>query len=282
MGHMPRSEETPHSRAELDSGLNILFLAAFPLLAWFFQGSFADIATALVELWLLTIALRMIAKGKQLQREYEATPGARAPRLPRKLIGSVLVGVMVMVLAGHQFNNLFMPLLFGGIAIGLSIAAFGIDPMRHRFDGNAKEERRQLDARHAAELQLEQADYALAQIADRAAMLEDAEITRRTEAARSLVMRLLRSFARDPDSLMRLKKPVSKFVKLLDAEAERLCMAVSTESSTFARRRYIAKLEVMTESFEASARKTRVRGDKDAFEVEADLLLNRMPRNSAA
>ena len=273
-----RNCETPPSAEQYDSGLNILFLAAFPLFAWLFQGSFAGIATAFFQLWLLSLALRLIATGQRHHHRYDMTAGARAPRIPRKLLGSILMGVMVTILAGHHFHNLLLPLAIGAAAFVLSVAAFGLDPMR---DKPSVRNPRQ-DALHAAELALEHADHQLARIADRIAMLEDAELTRRTEAARQLVMRLMRSFARDPFSLMRLQRPVDKFIGLLDAEANRLCSGDARESSTFVRRRYIAKLEVMTESFETSARKTRVRGDKDAFEMEADLLLNRMPTHSAA
>ena len=55
-----RASEMPPCQADTDSGLNILFLAAFPLFAWLFQGSFTGIATAMVELWLLSVALRLV------------------------------------------------------------------------------------------------------------------------------------------------------------------------------------------------------------------------------
>lgn len=276
--HHNRSSEVPPCHADTDSGLNILFLAAFPLFAWLFQGSFTGIATAMVELWLLSVALRLISTGQRLHRQYDANPAARAPRVPRKLLGSVLMGIMVMLLAGHHFHALMVPLVLGAVAALLSLAAFGLDPLRHKPAPMAQVN----DDRETVFLTLERTDHALAQIADRVAMLEDAEITRRTEAARTLVMRLMRSFSRDPQSLQRLDRPVAKFIGLLDAEANRLCTGAPGESSIFARRRYIAKLDVMTESFETSARKTRVRGDKDAFELEADLLLDRMPQNNVA
>ncbi|EBA06424.1 hypothetical protein [Sagittula stellata] len=273
---MQRPAEAPLEAPNYDSGLNILFLAAFPLFAWMFEGTFSAMATAMVELWVLTVALRMIAHGTRLHAIYRVTPGARAPRIPRKILGSLLIGMMITVLAGHRFHDLVVPLMIGICGFGLSIAAFGPDPMRDKTDTRADE------SRQIADIALEHIDHRLATIADRIAMLEDAEITRRTEAARTQVLRLMRSFARDPQSLARLTRPVDKFISLLDAESNRLCDARSGEGVQFARRRYIAKLDVMMESFETSARKTRVRGDKDAFEVEADLLLDRMPANTAA
>lgn len=273
---MQRPAEAPPECPNQDTGLNFLFLAAFPLFAWMFYGGFSAMATALVELWILSVALRLIAHGTRLHAIYRVTPGAKAPRIPRKLLGSLLIGTMIVVLASHRFEDIVLPLLIGVCGFGLGIAAFGLDPMRDKTDVRAD------NGRQEADILLEQTDHRLAMIADRIAMLEDAEITRRTEAARTLVLRLMRGFARDPRSLARLARPVDKFVSLLDAESNRLCDARSGEGAQFARRRYIAKLDVMTESFETSARRTRVRGDKDDFEMEADLLLDRMPTNSAA
>ncbi|MEQ5871523.1 hypothetical protein J4E08_16670 [Sagittula sp. NFXS13] len=273
-----RNMETPPSEAEIDSGLNILLIAALPLVAWLFEGTFSDVATAFMQLWLLCVAIRLIATGQRRHYAYTNTPGARAPRIPRKILGEVLLGLLVTLLAGHHFDSILVPLIIGGMAVGLGNAAFGTDPLRDKIPLATASP----DTGLQAQIATERTEHALTQIADRIAMLEDAELTRRTEAARHLVMRLLRSFTRDPESVLRLQRPMDKFISLLDAESNRLCMGNARESSAFARRRYIAKLEVMTESFETSARKIRVRGDKDAFEVEADILLNRMPSNTPA
>ncbi len=272
-----RAQETPPDQANMDSGLNILFLAAFPLISWLFQGSFAGAATALIMLWVFSLALRLISKGEQKHKAYEAAEVAIAPRVPRKLIGAILIGAMVMILAGHKIDSLFLPMVIGALAAALSIVAFGVDPMRNK--GKRDPQREMLQQ---AEMALERADHALAQVADQVAMLEDAEITRRTEAARVLILRMMRSFMRDPQSVLRIAVPVAKFTDMLRAEAKRLISSQASESATFVRKRYLAKLDVMTESFEKSARKTRARGDKDAFELEADLLLDRMPRETAA
>ena len=261
----------------MDSGLNILFLAAFPLISWLFQGSFAGAATALIMLWVFSLALRLISKGTQLHHAYDAAPDAQAPRIPRKLIGGFLIGAMVVILAGHKIDSLFLPMVIGGMAFALSIIAFGLDPMRDKAPRNA-----QSLVRDRAEVALERADHQLAQVADQVAMLEDAEITRRTEASRQAIMRMMRSFMRDPEAVLRIAKPVDKFTEMLRAEAKRLLSSQASESAAFVRRRYIAKLDVMTQSFERSARKARAANDEDGFELEADLLLDRMPPRETA
>lgn len=264
--------DTPRmERAQLDSGLNFLFLAAFPLLLWVFQESFAGIATAIALIWMLSLALRLISVGQQLHHEYERAEVAQAPRIPRKLIGSVMVGCVVLVLAGFKYDSLWMPALAGMVACGLSIAAFGLDPMRNK----GSERARQVAAVDIAEL-------ALASLADRVAALEDVELTKRTQTARHLVLRPMRRSTGDPAKSARLTRPVNKVITLLDHEVNRLEAAWNTPGQAFARRRYLAKLDVMTESFEAFAVQSGIRGARDAFERQADQLIDRMPRESAA
>lgn len=258
-------------RAQLDSGLNFLFLAAFPLLLWVFQDSFAGIATAIALIWVLSLALRLISVGQQLHHDYERAEVAHAPRIPRKLIGSVMVGFVVLVLAGFKYDSLWMPALAGMVACGLSLAAFGLDPMRDK----GSERARQVAAADIAEL-------ALASLADRVAALEDAELTAKTQAARHLVLRPMRHSTGDPKTSARLSRPVNKVIALLDDEVTRLETAWNAPGHGFARRRYLAKLDVMTESFEAFALHSGVRGARDAFERQADQLIDRMPRESAA
>lgn len=258
-------------RAQLDSGLNFLFLAAFPLLLWVFQESFAGIATAIALIWVLSLALRLISAGQQLHHAYDRAEVARAPRIPRKLIGSIMVGLVVLVLAGHKFDTLWMPALAGLVACGLSLAAFGLDPMR----GKGSDRARQVAAVETAEL-------ALASLADRVAALDDAQLTLKTEAARRLVLRPMRQTTDDPRTSARIARPVHKVVTLLDHEVARLEAAWNGQGHHFARRRFLAKLDVMTESFESFAVHSGIRGARDAFERQADVLLDRMPRESAA
>lgn len=258
-------------RAQLDTGLNFMFLSAFPLLLWIIQDSFAGIATAFALLWVLSLALRLISVGQQMHFDYDQAEIARAPRIPRKLIGSVLIGFVVLVLAGHKYDNLWLPLLAGGVAVGLSLAAFGLDPRQDKCTDRAQER-----------AFLETMESALAGLADRVAALDDPALTLRAEAARNLVLRPLRQSRGNPENLARLDRPLRKMVTLLDTEVTRLETAWYGQGHDFARRRFLAKLEVMTESYEAFARHSGIRGARDAFERQADQLLDRMPRESAA
>ena len=119
-------------RAGMEPGLGVLFLAAFPMVLWLFQGSAVALFSAMLQFGLLGLALRLVARGQEITRAYHAARVAHRPKLPRKVIGSVLIGLVVFILAGHQFHALTVPLLCGIAATGLSIAAFGVDPMKDK------------------------------------------------------------------------------------------------------------------------------------------------------
>ena len=264
-------------QASFDSGLNVLFLAAFPLLLWLFQGSAAGVVAAVLEVLLFAVALRLISRGQAVQRAYDAADVAYRPLLPRKTLGSLLIGLVVFILAGHQFTSLALPTALGALAAGLAIAAFGLDPMRDKgLDRPETIQKLRVDAiAQKTELRLN------AQC-DRIAGLGDADLTLRTDAARDMALRIVRTFSASESDEMRIRKPLDKFIEILSAEITRLEASWDGEDYLFARRRYVAKLEVLTEAFETRARQSGAKDGRDAFDVEADLLLDRIRSESAA
>lgn len=260
-----------------DSALNIMFLAGFPLLLWVFQGSFAGVLTGLLEIWLFAMALRLISRGQKAQQVYDRASVARKPRFPRKVMGSVLIGIMVMVLAGYQFGTVVVPVLIGVLGAGLSLTAFGVDPMKDKGLDDPD-----MLAQMETDAAIERLHTQLTHVADQVAELQDAELTRRTEAAREVLDQLLDAVAHNPAAYARLRTPIVTYADLLGEEAGRLMKAAESEKFPFARRRYVAKLDVMAESFARTAQTKGFLSKRDAFEQEADNLLDRMPQESAA
>ncbi len=272
-----RSHERPSDAPVFDSGLNVMFLAAFPLVLWLFQGSLTGIATALLEMGLFSIALRLISRGQDIQLSFELAPVAKAPKFPRKIVGSFLIGLVVLILAGHHFPSLSAPIMIACVATGLSLMAFGLDPLKDKGADNPE-----LLNRIAAEHAWDQADDSLSQITDRIARLDDADLTLKSDATRAMVVRLMRSFGTDPRDLSKISKLVTKFTDILRTETDRLEAAWYGDDHLFARRRFVLKLDVLSESFETHARDGSQRSGRDAFDLEADLLLDRMSQESAA
>ncbi len=268
----PRATST-----QLDSALNVLFISAFPLILWLIQGSAVSVLSAIVQIVLFAIALRLISRGQKLQAEYDAAPVAYRPRLPRKILGSALIGTVVMILASHHFAGLVMPLLLGLLATGLGVAAFGPDPLRDK--GTAVDAPTEMSRTAALVHDFEEALHCLA---DDIGRLGDADLARQTQAGCDVALTALHGVAEDERQLLRLSKPLTKFIDLLDSEVERLEQDWEGEDYLFARRRYVAKLDVLVQSFSERVRKCSKRNGKDEFDVEADILMGRMHQETAA
>jgi hypothetical protein len=269
----------------LDSGLGLLFLAAFPLILLLFQGRASSVFAAVLQLVMLLSALRLIHRGQQIQNAYDAATTACAPRFPRKIAGAVLIGLMVLILAGHHFANLLLPLAFGIAATGLSLAAFGIDPLKPRgcMCGTGKACGEDTTGPDPLALEaLERINAKLDEMVYEVANLGDTELTRQVEALKNGIMGLIRTLGEDPGGIRRLRRPVVRFVELFRRENDQLVAAWDTVDRVRARRRYVARVTALGDTFEDRARKAGARTGRDAFELEADLLWNRMAHNRAA
>ncbi|WP_242533753.1 hypothetical protein [Salipiger bermudensis] len=279
-----RTGQTDDGLGPLDSGLSVLFLAAFPIVLLLFQGSATSAFTAVLELALFIAALRLIHRGQKLKNAYDEADAARAPRLPRKIIGALLIGVMVTILAGHHFFSLILPLAFGALATALSLAAFGLDPLRDKGASDSEPEPLATARRPRPDTQaaLDRIDATLDGMVCEIAALGDAQLTRHTEALKGAVMGLIRALGEDPDGMERMHKPVVKFVKLLRRENDDLLAAWNTDERERARRRYRTRITALGQTFEEFARKSGKKAGRDAFELEADLLWNRKPLERAA
>ncbi|MGR3439869.1 hypothetical protein [Salipiger abyssi] len=260
----------------LDSGLAVLFLAAFPMILLLFQGSATSAFAAVLQLSLFLMALRLIHRGQKLQNAYDSAEIARAPRIPRKILGAVLIGIMVTILAGHHFYSLLLPVGFGALASALSLAAFGIDPMTDKGDIAAVSATPRKPASHASDAVLERIDATLDGMVQDVAALGDRDLTRQIEALKTGAMGLIAALCAENPDIKQLRKPVVKFVELLRQENARLIAAWEAGDRHRARRRYLARIAVLGQAFEERARKSVTSSGRDAFELEADLLWHRM------
>lgn len=276
---MPQSDPKARKReqANLDSTLNVLFLAIFPLLLWVFQGTFTGVATSLLAIWLFSLGLRFIGRGQSVANSYHASPNAQRPRLPRKLIGSILIGAVAVILAGHKFADLFLPLLIGLVAICLSLAAFGLDPMPRKEEADSSLAR-QLEIANSLEI----CEKRLSDIMNRLRSLEDSELVAHTAVAQDMITGLLRENVQNIQAFERAYKPSYKFVDLLEQEITQLELQWDGEDEDFARNHYVTKLQVMIESFSEKATQSGYKIGQDRFERQADRLLDRMPEEHAA
>ncbi len=258
-------------------GLGLLALAACPLGLWFFHGSMMSMLSASVLLALFALALWLVSEGIHFHTAYDATEIALRPRLPRKLIGSALIGLLVLILSATQLAGLLPALGCGAVATGLCLAAFGIDPMRDKGTDDPA-----FVLRERARAASETAEHRLDHLVARIDILADPDLCRQTDAMCHAVTRLSRALSQDPDAMRPLLRPLMKFLDMALHETDRLIDAWPTENRDFARKRFLAKLAAMVEAFESRARRHPMAVGQDNFELEADLLIDRMVRETTA
>ncbi|MBU2960943.1 hypothetical protein KO516_08970 [Citreicella sp. C3M06] len=288
---MTKAQMSRASRGEvpigpLDSALGVLFLASFPIFRLLFEGSGVAAFSAILLLVLLLAALRLIHVGQQVSNAFNRAQAARAPKLPRKAIGYALIGLIVMILAGHHFETLVLPVVLGALATVLGFVAFGMDPLKDKADNEAVgQSDRPIDLHRLQPSTSETLiliDAKLEELACEIANLGDTEITRQFEALRTGVMALSRALGDSGGGMRRLRKPITMLVDMLHRENTALLGAWDSGDRFRARRRYIAHLVAIGEAYEGCARKSGARTGRDAYELQADVLWHRMPRDQVA
>ncbi len=221
--------------------LTFLLLAGLPLVVWAVREDGAGQMAALLVGCLLITAVRLIARGQRLQRAYVLTQGASRPAIPRKLLGSALLGLAITILAGHRFDSLLLPALFGLAGCALSIIAFGPDPIAPRGRRPAPKLRD-----HAM---LSDLETALAMAEARIAVLRNPTLGHDITAfADHLVAVLHRTVGDNRDRLTPLQPTLKRIGETLESEVSRL---EEGDLTALDQRRFALVLDTLRDALDA-------------------------------
>lgn len=83
----------------------------------------------------LIFAAWMTGEGVKAAEAYDARAVARAPALPRKVIGAVIMAASVTAIAFLGLKLGLFSIVYGLVVGGAHIMAFGVDPMRAKGEG---------------------------------------------------------------------------------------------------------------------------------------------------
>ena len=111
---------------------NLLFLAPFPFLFTAFFENPPGLALDLAAFGAIVLAAWMTREGLAAEDAWEARKTARRPAIPRKIFGSVLIGLGLFLGALGPEGSLLNALIVGALGSGLHLGAFGLDPMRDK------------------------------------------------------------------------------------------------------------------------------------------------------
>lgn len=254
-----------------------LYASLIPAVTWPLRHDVATGLAGLLAAGLALFGLWLLARGAAVAARYEAARVARRPRLPRKILGAICMALAALILAAQHSAQPLVPLTAATLALALALGAFGVDPLRHKGLNDPNELRRIADAALLTEF-----DTTLHEAMARVTALGDLDLAHRTHGACTMALQIVRATQSDPRGLEPLRGPLTTYATILGAAVLRLEEDWQGATHRFARRRFLAKLEVLNQAFEGRVRSGRLMQDADLVGLDADILHDRIVQGTAA
>lgn len=254
--------------------INLLFaLALLPLLGAFFQPVAAMI-TDLGGVGALLLGAWLTRDGVRAQDAYDERKVARRPAIPRKIFGAALVGVGVALLVFGGQWNVATALVMGGLAGGLHLAAFGLDPLADK--GVAGVDRVQNDR---VARKIDEAEKLLTQMRDAIRRTRDAALEARVTGFAQTVRALFRQVEADPRDLSAARRYLGVYLQGARDATVQFSNLYAQGRDAQIRADYLAFLDDLDQNF-ASRTTALLRDDRTDFDIETEVLRDRLNREN--
>ncbi|MEO1492855.1 MAG: 5-bromo-4-chloroindolyl phosphate hydrolysis family protein [Pseudomonadota bacterium] len=268
----------------------LMFILPTPLLLGAL-GSIGDGAAISLILYLFAYAVLMLGawltrEGQRATDAYNARTIAKPPAFPRKLCGAGLTGFGVAAAsvistsgaAGFLENtgNMITALLFGGLATGLHVVSFGLDPMKSKgiTDAIAQAElERVADA-------LDKAESKLKTIETLAHTLRDREIDDRVTTLNATVRDMIKIVEQDPRDLSRARRYLGVYLKGAEDATQKYADNHERLNDPKLRTDYLDLLTDLEQSF-SRGKESLLLDDRTDLEVEIEVLRERLGQENA-
>lgn len=232
--------------------------------------------TGLIGGAVLTLAAWLLQEGLRAEAAYNARRIARRPALPRKMLASALTGIGVAIAGFAGDSGLVGSVLYGVAALGLHVAAFGIDPLKNkRMEGvDTFQQDRVARVVDTAEAHL---DVMRSQIA----ALGDRKLEIRVASFQAIARRMIRTVEEDPRDLTGARKFLGVYLMgARDATIKFVDLYRRTKDAT-AREKYEALLNDLEQNFAARTEKMLL-DDRSDMDIEINVLRDRLQREGVS
>lgn len=251
---------------------NALFIPPILLVFMSLNDGALGLVLGLMAATVLSGAALLLREGLKAEAAYRARKVAERPALPRKILAAALTGSGVALAAYKNDPGVVAPVLYGIAALGLHVAAFGIDPLTSKgMEGvDSYQKGRVARVVDEAEQHLASMTAALLRISDRAVQdrLAQFQTTART---------LIRTVEEDPRDLTGARKYLSVYLLgARDATIKFADIYANTRDSQ-ARDDYLALLDDLDKNFAARTQKSLLE-DKTDLNIEIEVLRERLSR----
>ena len=276
-GSTEGTSSSKQRRIEIDpvgGRANVLFVPAIPLIATSFNDGAISLLFALLGALSLTLAAWLVRGGLRAEAAYNARKVARRPALPRKMIAAVFggVGTAAAVIAHLDSLSILSPLLYGVIATGLYVAAFGIDPMRNKGMDGIDTYQQDRVARV-----VDEAEKHLTSMRETINRAGDHQATARLEDFADTARDLIRTVEEDPRDLTAARKYLGVYLQGARNATAKFADIYSRTQDAQARTNYLALLDDLEKNFAARNRKSLLE-DRSDLTIEIDVLRERLSR----
>lgn len=253
---------------------NILFIPAIPLVATSFSGGPIALLFALLGAASLTLAAWLLRGGLRAEAAYDARKVARKPALPRKTIAAGFsgIGTALAVMAHLDGFDIASPVIYGVLALGLHVAAFGLDPMRNKGMDGIDSFQQDRVARV-----VDEAEKHLTTMRETIARAGDRQAAKRLEDFSNTARDLIRTVEEDPRDLTATRKYLGVYLKGARDATAKFADIYARSRDAQARTDYLALLDDLEKNFAARNRKSLLE-DRGDLNVEIDVLRERLSR----
>ncbi|QUS35654.1 5-bromo-4-chloroindolyl phosphate hydrolysis family protein [Falsirhodobacter algicola] len=244
----------------------LLLLPAILFFLGGFGGGTGQMLAGFAACALLFGASHLTREGLRAEIAFDLRPVARAPSLPRKLMGAGLTGLALAIGSLPQ-GGLLQPLILGVLGAGLHVASFGADPLRGKGGSDADRVGRAVDRGEAF---LSDMHAAIAPLHDPALEARVAEF-----AATARI--LFRQVEEDPRDLSGARKYLGIYLEGARDASVKFAALQAHHPDMQARRDYEALLSDLETTF---SRRTSalVRDDRTDLDTEIGVLRERLTR----
>jgi hypothetical protein len=249
---------------------NLLWLAPLPLLLTAFTGGALTMAADLGALGLLLASNWLLGEGLRAEAAYDQRKVAKRPAIPRKLFASALTGVGVGFASWAPDAALVAPAIFGLVAAGLHVAAFGADPLRDKGVAEGPGDARVLRA-------VDEAERLLTEMQDLISQSGDRQLTARVDRFRDTARALFREVEEDPRDLSGVRRYLSVYLMGARDATARFVGVWRKEHDQGARADYVALLDDLDQTFAARTHRL-IEDARTDLDVEISVLRDRLER----
>ena len=252
---------------------NLLFVPPALLAFTSLASGAATLAIALAGAATLAAGAWLLREGLRAEAAYAQRKVARRPAFPRKIAAAIVTGLGAALASLTGPAELWQAALYGVAALGLHIAAFGIDPLRDKRADGVDDFQRDRVAKVV--------DEAEAYLADMRAQIDrlgDRKLTDRVGRFQVTARRMIRTVEEDPRDLTGARKYLGVYLMGARDATVKFVDLYDRRDDPQARADYETLLEDLQHNF-AARTEGMLADDRSDMDVEIKVLRDRLNRD---